>query len=445
MYYFRQTVLVEGKQVVKRFSLKTKDTQIAKFLALQIKARIEMIDLNNLRKFEIVYDKNNNISAIKVNGQEDAKNLQEFLKLKEVHKAESHKREMEKMKLEAELREKNQFIESEKGQAIATFYDKLSKELPDKSANKLNSIESLKLDYLENLTVTAGTLYKYDNFISKFIEYAASVGVKSINKVDKKFTYAFILHMRKQEKKSDKTIKNIFTTLSSFYNHLLQVGEATATNPFVGHKLNVENSERGPFSNENLKKIFSNKDLFCNKKLFFITLLLLTSGARPNEICQLWTDDIKKEGEIYTIRIIENSERDQSLKTKNSKRKIYLNQLLIDFGFLEYLKNQKLGMIFELKKPKLRTYSTFISEDFTKFLQSIEIMDKTIYCFRHTVINRLKQNLVLSSINEDLVGHEGKTINAKVYSQKHSAELLKTATEEILKYKEIFAANKSKA
>ena len=131
--------------------------------------------------------------------------------------------------------------------------------------------------------------------------------------------------------------------------------------------------------------------------------------------------------------------------SKNSKRKIYLNQLLIDFGFLEYLKNQKLGMIFELKKPKLRTYSTFISEDFTKFLQSIEIMDKTIYCFRHTVINRLKQNLVLSSINEDLVGHEGKTINAKVYSQKHSAELLKTATEEILKYKEIFAANKSKA
>jgi integrase len=60
-----------------------------------------------------------------------------------------------------------------------------------------------------------------------------------------------------------------------------------------------------------------------------------------------------------------------------------------------------------------------------------------MYCFRHTVINRLKQKLILQSINEDLVGHEGKGTNATVYSQQHSAENLKKETEEILQYKEI--------
>lgn len=438
VYYFRQTLKVDGKQIVKRFSLKTKDTHIAKFLAIQIKAKIEMIDLNNLKKFEISYDENNNIKSIKVEGESDSRNLQEFLKLKEVHKAESHKREIEKLKLEADLKEKNAFSSSEYGQGLLSLHEKLSKELKQKPEIVLVSIGDLKKSYIENLNVTAGTLYKYENFVSKLIAYAESLGIKTIDKIDKKFAYAFILYMRKMEKKSDKTIKNIFNTLSSFYNHLLQIGEVTASNPFVGHKLDVPDSERGPFSIEELKTIFNSQLLRSNEKLFFITLLLLTTGARPNEICQLWTDDFKKEGDFFTIRITENSDRDQSLKTKNSKRVIYLNQLLIDFGFENYLNSRKLGMIFDLKKPKIKTYSTFISEDFSKLLLYLNIENKSMYCFRHTVVNRLKQNLVLQSINEDLVGHEGKGTNATVYSQKHSPENLKKATEEILKYKEIF-------
>jgi integrase len=180
-----------------------------------------------------------------------------------------------------------------------------------------------------------------------------------------------------------------------------------------------------PFSNEELQKIFNNDKLKLNKKLFFVCLLLVTTGARPNEICQLWTDDIYQDNGIYKIRIVENEARDQSLKTKSSKRIIYLNSIVEKFGFIEYIKNQKDGMIFDLKKPKKKTYSTFISLDFTEILRSIGIEKKTMYCFRHTVVNRLKQYLVLQSINEDLVGHEGKGTNATVYSQQHSAENLK--------------------
>jgi integrase len=111
--------------------------------------------------------------------------------------------------------------------------------------------------------------------------------------------------------------------------------------------------------------------------------------------------------------------------------------MLEHFGFLDYLNNKNLGMIFDLKKPTKKTYSTFISEDFTGIIRLLGIESKTMYCFRHTVINRLKQSKILQSISEDLVGHEGKGTNATVYSQQHSAENLKEETEKILSYSEI--------
>lgn len=433
VYYFRQVYQHNDKQIAKRFSLNTTDIVIARFLALQFKAQIEMIDFDNLKKFDVVYDDNGNIKSVNVKNESDAKNLQEFLKLHEQHKADAHKREIEKLKIEQEIlnkQNKEKFFESEKG----NLYKKLQSKLKPKA-----QLAQLKDNYINELSVIENTKYKYNLFISKFIEYANSVNVYDLSSVDRKLIYSYLLYLRKNENKSDSTIKNIFNTLSSFYNHLIQIGQTNESNPFVGHKLKTgkDDENRLPFDNDEIQRIFSNEKFKANKKLFFICLLLLTTGARPNEICQLWTDDIYIENGIYKIRITDNVVRNQSLKTKSSKRVIYLNSMLERFGFIEYIKSKKEGMLFDLKKPKTKTYSTFISQDLTDILRTINIEKKTMYCFRHTVVDRLKQNLVLQSINEDLVGHEGKGTNATVYSQQHSAENLKLITEKILQYSEI--------
>ncbi len=436
-FYFRQVYQYNGKQIAKRISLKTSDITVARFLALQFKARIEMIDFNNVKKFDVSYDDNGNIKSVNVKSESDAQNLQEFLKLQEIHKAEAHKRDIEKLKLQQEFdkkitdKKKEEFLKSEKGE----LYQKLEAKLIHKE-----KLTQLKDAYIAELEVTENTKYKYNLFIGKFITYANSLNVFDLSGIDRKLVYAYLLYLRNFEHKSDSTIKNIFNNLSSFFNHLIRTGEAiNQVNPFVGHKLKDDKDDKNrlPFTNDELQNIFSSDKLQSNKKLFFVCLLLVTTGARPNEICQLWTDDIYIDNGIYKIRIVENSNRDQTLKTKSSERVIYLNSILEEFNFTEYLKSKKLGMIFELKKPAQKTYSTFISQDFTELLRSIGIEKKTMYCFRHTVIDRLKQSLVLKSINEDLVGHEGQGTNAKVYSQQHSAENLKKETEEILKYREI--------
>lgn len=467
VYYFRQTIFRNNKQISKRISLRTKDVRLAKFLAIQLKARIDMIDLNKIKPFEVLFDEENNIKSVKVENETDAIMLNNFLDRREVHRVEEHKREIEKLRLLKELedqknaKEKSAFLSSQHGQELHQLYEQLSKDL-SKPKNQGKSLAKLKAEYIEESRVRKDTRYKYNNLIDKLIEFASKADINTANGIDRQFCYSYLLHMRKKEGKPDKTIKNIFNTYSTFFNHLIRIGEYKGENPFVGHRLEYEAEPRAPFTNEEINLIFSSKQLQSNEKLFFICLLMLTTGARPNEICQLWTDDIYigTDGK-YEIRITENEEREQSLKNKSSDRVIYLNDLLIKFGFIEYLKKRKkLGRIFDITKPAQKTWSVFVSKDITEdILEPLGIKGKTMYCFRHTVINRLSQSLVnrevrkdlaghetrknlgVQEIHKDLIGHDGKEVHDR-YRQPHIVENMRIHTEEILQYKEIpFFAN----
>ena len=457
VYYFRQTKKIEGKQTVKRFSLKTKDLGVAKFLALQFLANIAMneIDMDGIKKFEVEYDERGGIKRLKIEGEEDRRNFQDAMTLVEFQKAQQHQRELEKLKFETEreLKEKLSFTASERGQELLSLGEKLDRELSEKTVPTNKTLETLRDEYLANVTVTSGTAYKYKNFLAKLLSYATNQNVKSARELDRKFVWNFLLFLRAEGKKNE-TIKNIFNTLSTFYNHLLTSGEAEKPNPFVGHNLKAGVAIKGkangdeddeatghrrlPFTDTELEAIFSSPEVLADKQLCYIAMLLLTTGARPNEICQLWKDDIQADDGIDTIRIVANAHKGQTLKTPHSRRLIYLNQLLKDAGFLNYVASRKDGMLFDLNKPAMKTYSTFISEKFTKILRGLKVKNKTLYCFRNTAINVLKQsNLPKISFSEDLVGHTPKTVHEKVYPQRHSARLLKEATEQYLMYPQV--------
>ena len=443
VYYFRQTRKIGGTQKVKRFSLKTKDLEVAKFLALQFLANIKMheINIDGLKKFEVEYDERGNIKRLKVDGEEDRKNFLDAMTLVEYQKAQQHQRDLEKLKFEEEraLKEKLGFASSTEGQKIVAFKEKLERELVADLNPKKRDLDACVNVYLESADVTAGTLYKYKNYLGKLIAYAKSQGVTTIDGLNREFIFDYLQYLKKVEKKDNGTIKNTFNTLSTFHNFLITSGKTTTPNPFIGHNLSHDVERRLPFTVADLEAIFSSPAILEDKQLCFIVMLLVTSGARPNEICQLWTDDIQQDGKLHTIRIVKNKERDQTLKTPDSKRLIYLNRLLIEAGFLEYVKTRKFGMLFDLTKPTTKTYSTFLSERFTTVLRDLKIKEKTLYCFRHTAINEMKQKLVKDSISEDLVGHKAKTVHGKDYPQSHSAAVLKQQTEKYLTYPQVAA------
>lgn len=443
VYYFRQTTKIDGKQVVRRFSLKTKNLAVAKFLSIQFLAKIQMNEINpdGIRKYDIVFDENNNIKSVSVKDDADARNLQDFLRLTELHKAEAHKRELDKLHFQSDLeeKEKQKFADSPEGKAKLSFREKLERELEEKESGDGKSLTTIKKDYLSTLKkVGPGTLYKYDSFITKFVDFAKKNRVHTVDKLDRQLVWAYRLHLENVEKKEHSTIKNVFSTLSTFYNYLLRSGQTKELNPFHGQNLEASTGGREPFTLVELEKIFSCDEVKANKQLSYILMLLLTTGARPNEICQLWKDDITDEGNgLITIRINENKSRGQKVKTLAAERMLYLNSLLVTAGFLEYIKTKKMGMIFDLKMPTLKNYSSFISLEFTAILRELKIETKTMYCFRHTALNALKQHTISPTYIQDMAGHEATTTAGKFYHQTHSPLDLKKETEKILSFESV--------
>lgn len=77
-------------------------------------------------------------------------------------------------------------------------------------------------------------------------------------------------------------------------------------------------------------------------------MIAMTTGARINEICQLGINDIKKEKNIWYYDL-NDEEETKSLKTIKSKRKVPIHSIVLEQGFLEfvkYMKSQKSERLF---------------------------------------------------------------------------------------------------
>lgn len=435
-YYFRQTKLVNKKQVVKRISLKTRSVKIAKLLAIQLLAKIQM---DKIKKFEVEYDSKGNLIKLNVADEADKQNFMDIQMMMEGHKAALHKRELDRLELEARIdkvKADNEEAKRDKSQDAAKekIYLKLSQQYGGET------LQTLIDTYFEELTVKSiQTHQKYLRIITNFHNFCLSKNIIYLNQFDRKFVKTYIDHLRK-EKQKDKNIKNMMGVLTTFFKVQIVNGETTNPDPFTGHNFDIDDEEgRLPFSIEELIKIFNTDFVKNNQQNKFILMLLLTTGARPNEICQLMAHDIYKETiEDICIIDINDDGYEKTLKNRVSRRKIYLHQLLIDHGFLEYLDTRKNKRLFDLSKPTDKNFSVSISEDFSEILRNeLEIKVKVLYCFRHTANNRLKQSLVNKEIREDLLGHTPEGENAKTYTKKFSPVMLKNATQEFLFFREV--------
>lgn len=431
-YYFRQTFMVDKKQVAKRINLKTSSIKIAKLLAIQLLAKIQM---DKIKKFDAQYDNDGNLIKVNVDtsNTEDIKAFMLLQQQMEDSRAFKHKRELERLKIEVEIEE----LKRDKSQ------DKANEDLFIKLTNNLSgeTIENLVDTYFKDLTVSnAQTRSKYLRIITNFKNYCLKKNLKYLNQLERKFVKTYI-ELLKKENQEDKNIKNIMGVLGTFFRVQIRDGETTNPNPFTGHKFTIveEEKKRENLTIAELNKIFSSEFVKSNQQNRFIILLLLTTACRPNEICQLMANDIYQEtdGDIYIIDINDNG-FDKTLKNRASKRKLYLSDVLIKNNFLKYLKSRANKRLFDLTKTENKNFSVIFSDSFSKLLRTeLDIKEKVLYSFRHTSNDRLKQNLVNKEIREDLLGHTPAGVNGKTYSQKYNAKMLKEHTQEILKYKEI--------
>ncbi|MCL4678884.1 MAG: site-specific integrase [Alphaproteobacteria bacterium] len=206
-------------------------------------------------------------------------------------------------------------------------------------------------------------------------------------------------------------------------------------NPIANITPNVsipKKTSRTPFSNEQLKTLFSSPiytgrknrgrklwdtgHLILKDGQFWLPLIGLFMGMREAEILQLTPEDIKEEDGILYFDVNRNDGKDA--KTDPSIRLVPVHPELIKMGFADYLTERKKvvknkGRIFEdgITIPKnmeiIKNYSRNFSEYTVRIgMRSQKDGREVFHSFRHNLQTALGKAGVQNILSCQIVGHE---------------------------------------
>ncbi len=210
------------------------------------------------------------------------------------------------------------------------------------------------------------------------------------------------------------------------------------SNPFIGVKVSAskydkqsgkQSKKRLPFSISELNNIFTGPVYQPGFKprpslgsaCYWLPPMALFSGARLEELAQLHVSDVIFEPEHgYYFRISESTEREQEVKNENSIRNVPVHPMLVEMGFIKYVKQCKGGRLFPaLRKDSYGILSTSYSTWFGKYLDSLGITDESrvFHSFRHCFVELCKVNVLTipAEVREATVGHLSAKMIEMVY------------------------------
>ncbi|WP_434580465.1 site-specific integrase [Pseudomonas sp. Z5-35] len=215
------------------------------------------------------------------------------------------------------------------------------------------------------------------------------------------------------------TFNNYVKNLTTFFSYAVREGYCNR-NPFEGLRVRQRrkvSEERSAFSADDLKLLFSRvtyaPEHGRKPNQYWLPLLGLYTGARLNELCQLYADDVVIIDGIPCLHI-RATRPDQKLKTASSERLVPIHSKLLALGFLAYVdKIRGAGgeRVFpELTCHRKHGYSAAPSKWFTRVREQLGFRDdavrKDFHSFRHTLADHLKQKGVSEALVGGLLGHQ---------------------------------------
>lgn len=172
---------------------------------------------------------------------------------------------------------------------------------------------------------------------------------------------------------------------------------------------------------------------------YWLPLLSLFTGARPNEICQMLPGDVKCSGKgtWYLDLIVSSDDEDEgieqpakTLKTPTSRRKIPLHSELVALGFVEFAKGKQKTkakrLLNDLKKDKYGNWASYSLKRFrdTFLKEAITLGPKqTFYSFRHSFRDALRRSHAGPDALKALGGWSQGTVTSDNYGDKSDPDL----------------------
>ncbi|WP_415055062.1 DUF6538 domain-containing protein [Halopseudomonas sp.] len=334
--------------------------------------------------------------------------------------------------------------------------------LPEKPsyAPKLSEVQQ-ELDALQAAQgVKPKTLQDKQAVTSLLIDTIGDMPVDLVTRKDALEFKAFITNLpprRHHRKPADPTIEaeagetisittlnNYLKMVSSLFNFAAKAAYCKG-NPFEGLQIKQRrkvNQERQAFTEEDLRQLFSSESYpkpdDPRPHKYWLPLLGLYTGARMNELCQLYLDDVVSPNGLDCIHFRE-SRADQSLKTVTSERMLPIHSKLKALGFLEYVEKQRQAgherLFPELTRHSKHGYAHAASKWFARLRERLglkgEGVRKDFHSFRHTVADHLKQQGTDEALVAGVLGHQAAGITFSRYGKDYRPEVLLPVVEKI--------------
>lgn len=224
---------------------------------------------------------------------------------------------------------------------------------------------------------------------------------------------------------SPTTVKNKIMAISSILEFAKDCGHI-ASNP--AHNMKLKRPQKAhthfskSYSEQELTTLF-NTSIFTQNEMptnkygiapYWVPLIAYYTGARAEEICQLYVKQIKSHNQIWYFEITEE-EHDQSIKNASSERVIPVHNDLIKLGLLDYIKtlhpNRRLFP--KLTPNRNGEYRYNFSRWWSHYIKQIfgEQFDKQpLHAFRHTFKTFCREAGLAEEDHDRLTGHAGNSI-----------------------------------
>jgi integrase len=247
-----------------------------------------------------------------------------------------------------------------------------------------------------------------------------------------------ILTLKPDGAMSVTTINNYLAWASTFFDWAERNGYVDK-NPF--RKLQLKNPKRpdearAAYTMEDLQKIFSTDQYREHKYLhphyYWLPLLGLHTGARLNELCQLYAKNVRQVDGLWVLDINEAGP-DQRIKTAAARRLVPIHPKLIELGFVGFvddLWSKGETRLFPELKPMRDGAGQAASKWFARYRKPLGLYNqspkKDFHSFRTTLINELKQKGHPEAQVAAVVGHATQGLTYGTYGKAYAPSVLIT-------------------
>ncbi|ARJ70095.1 hypothetical protein B0A89_11085 [Paracoccus contaminans] len=225
-----------------------------------------------------------------------------------------------------------------------------------------------------------------------------------------------------------------------------------SVNPSLLRRFEKKNAkdDRDPFTPDDVKRIFAAPvwtgaksakrrrdpgEIVVKDWLYWVPLIAAYTGARREEICGLETADIDEEDGVPVIIVRPNARR--GLKNAQSQRRIPIHSHLIDLGFLDYVREQRMkdrtNLFHDLNRKSPKSQIGDSTAYLWRNIQNDMLgpqAKKSFHSFRHYAVQGLRaESDVEKHVRAELFGHLVGDIEDDRYGGRAPITALRAAVE----------------